>query len=61
MGITYGLELDGLKDVTDDDPGAAAIGENCCEDVSVCVGVYAAKGEDVYAHCDLVLPDITVD
>lgn len=61
MGIVYGMELDALVAIMNDDPVAAAIGEDFCDDDNICSGVAAAKGEDVYAHCGLVVPDTTVD
>lgn len=55
------MELDALVAIMNDDPVAAAIGEDFCDDDNICSGVAAAKGEDVYAHCGLVVPDTTVD
>ena len=61
MGIAYGSELDAPENTTSDDPVAATIGEEVRKDVFACVDVIVRNGEDVYAHCGTVIPDITVD
>ena len=45
-------------DITCDDPVAATIGDDICEDVVIVMGVAMTKGEDVYAHC---ISDTSVD
>lgn len=61
MRIVCGLKLDALEDNIDGDPVAVATAEDICEDVCNCMDVDVANGEDVYAHSNLVVPDITVD
>ena len=39
----------------------ATIGDDTCEDVVIGMGVAMTNGEDVYAHCVFVVPDISVD
>lgn len=48
-------------DITDGDRVAAIIGEDITEDVVVRMGVAKTKGDDVYAHCVIVVPDTSVD
>lgn len=48
-------------DITGEDVVTATIGDDICEAVVIGMGVAMTKGEDVYAHCVIVVPDTTVD